>query len=56
MKKTREPFEKTDEVASATECTGLMPVLPEDEMSAISYAEIFGIHKAAKPCPKYRRK
>jgi hypothetical protein len=56
MKDPREPFAKADEVASVTECTGLMPALPEDEEQDVNYAELYGIHKAAKPCPKYRRK
>ena len=52
----REPFVKTEEVASPTECTGLMPALPKDEEQDVNYALLYGIHKAAKPCPKYRRK
>lgn len=56
MKENRDPFEKTEDVASMTECTGLMPALPKDETQDVSYASLYGIHKAAKPRPKYRRK
>lgn len=52
----REPFFEIEDVASYTECTGLMPALPKDEAQDINYAELYAIHKAAKPCPKYRRR
>lgn len=56
MKKERDPFENAENVASLTECTGLMPALPKDLEQDQNYAELYAIHKAAKPCPKYRRK
>lgn len=56
MKDPREPFYETEDVASLTECTGLMPALPKDEAQDVNYAELYAIHKAAKPCPKYRRR
>lgn len=56
LKEVREPFERNEDVASLTECTGLMPALPKDEAQDVSYASLYGIHKAAKPRPKYRRK
>ena len=56
MKDPREPFFDAEHGASLTECTGLMPALPKDEEQDVNYAELYAIHKAAKPCPKYRRK
>lgn len=56
VKKDRDPLENVENVASMTECTGLMPVLPKDLEQDENYAELYAIHKAAKPCPKYRRK
>ena len=55
-RKIQESFEKTEDVVSATECTGLMPALPKDEAQDINYAQLYGIHSAEKPCPKYRRR
>lgn len=34
-------------VASATECTGLMPALPEDADQDAAEAALYGIHEAA---------
>jgi len=56
MKKDIETFEKEENVASMTECTGLMPVLPKDLEQDENYAELYAVHRATKPCPKYRRK
>ena len=56
MKKNRDPFENEENVASFTECTGLMPALPKDLEQDENYAELYSIHKAAKPRPKYRRR
>ena len=56
VKKKTDPFENAENVASMTECTGLMPVLPKDLEQDGSYAELYSVHEAAKPCPKYRRK
>ena len=33
-------------VASATECTGLMPALPDDEAQDAAEAALYGIHAA----------
>lgn len=33
-------------VASVTECTGLMPALPEDEAQDEAQAALYGIHAA----------
>ncbi|MGN0801826.1 MAG: hypothetical protein ACI4MF_04420 [Candidatus Faecivicinus sp.] len=49
MQDEREPFHDVEDVASATECTGLMPVLPKDEGQNVNYAELYAIHKAAGP-------
>ena len=56
MKDPREPFIADKDVASLNECTGLMSALPKDEEQDVNYAQLYAIHKAAKPCPKYRRK
>lgn len=56
MEKERDPFKNPETVASMTECTGLMPVLPKDLEQDENYAELYAIHRAAKPGPKYRRK
>ena len=40
-------YEESCDVASATECTGLMPALPEDEAQDAAEAELYGIHDAA---------
>ena len=56
MKKNRDPFENEENVASFTKCTGLMPALPKDLEQDENYAELYSIHKAAKPRPKYRRR
>ena len=37
---------KIDSVASATECTGLMPTPPENEEEAESYNDIYVIPKS----------
>lgn len=42
---------KTQVVASGTECTGLMPALPQDEAQDEAEAALYGIH-SAKEEPK----
>ncbi len=39
---------RTDNVASATECTGLMPIPPEDDDESESYNQIYIIPKQNK--------
>lgn len=56
MVEKKNPFFETEEVASFTECTGLMPALPKDGEQDENYAELYAIHKAERPCPKYRRR
>lgn len=41
-------FEGTEDVASMTECTGLMPVLPMDAEQDANYAELYAIHRSRK--------
>ena len=48
MSKEKNPFEGTEDVASVTECTGLMPVLPMDSMQDANYAALYAIHQAKK--------
>ena len=52
MKKVREKPVDTalapENVASATECTGLMPALPRDEAQDEADAVLYGIHRARK--------
>jgi len=38
--------EEKQTVASATECTGLMPALPENEAQDEAEATLYGIHAA----------
>ena len=38
--------EETQTVASATECTGLMPALPENEAQDEAEASLYGVHAA----------
>ena len=39
-----DPFQGTEEVASFTECTGLMPALPRDDAADASSASLYAIH------------
>ena len=50
-------FFDSDEVASFTECTGLMPALPRTETENEECASLYGIHRAKVPGGKlYRAK
>ena len=40
------PFDEHENVASATECTGLMAALPENMAEDESRAELYAIHSA----------
>lgn len=40
------PLEGVETVASATECTGLMPALPADDASGVNSASLYAIHDA----------
>ena len=46
MSSEKRPFEGTEDVASMTECTGLMPVLPMDGKQDANYASLYGIHRS----------
>ena len=41
MGKEKNPFQETGQVASLTECTGLMPALPQDQQQDVSSAALF---------------
>ena len=41
-------FQENEVVASATECTGLMPALPQDDVSDENSASLYGIHDAKR--------
>lgn len=43
-KKRADPFFKGQKVSSFTECTGLMPALPENEAQDEAYASLYAIH------------
>lgn len=38
------PFEENENIASATECTGLMPAPAETEEEAEDYARLYRVH------------
>lgn len=44
--KARELPVEPEDVASATECTGLMPALPGSSEGAAEEAALYGIHRA----------
>ena len=46
MKANRYTANESEHVASATECTGLMPALPGDEAGNEAEAALYGIHAA----------
>ena len=43
-KRKRNPFFDVSKVASATECTGLMPSLPQSDDEDESYASLYATH------------
>lgn len=48
MGKGKNPFNETEQVASLTECTGLIPALPQDEQQNVNSAALFAIHSAKR--------
>ena len=56
-KKLPDAVRETEEVASATECTGLMPALPRDDAEDESAAALYAIHsaKGARNAPRPAR-
>ena len=51
-----DPFYETEKVASATECTGLMPSLPNSEEENAQYAMLYATHDAKKSDKKKKNK
>lgn len=53
----KDPFEEIENVASATECTGLLPALPVDEPEAeTNTARLYAIHAPESKEKKSRRR
>lgn len=52
----RDPFEDVENVVSAAECTGLMPVLPQTEAEDDNYAALYATHTGRKLRRMYRKK
>ncbi len=50
------PLGDEGDVASLTECTGLIPALPRDDAEADSAAALYAIHRAKPEKPKYPTK
>lgn len=48
MPKDKDPFFEQEQVASLTECTGLIPALPRDARQDREYAELYSIHNAKR--------
>ena len=46
--KRENPFYGVETVASFTECTGLMPVLPDNDGQNTNYAALYATHTALK--------
>ncbi|MBQ2699535.1 MAG: hypothetical protein IJF65_00080 [Clostridia bacterium] len=44
MEKDRDPFYDIENIASATECTGLIPAQVEDEEQVENYARLYAVH------------
>ena len=49
-------FDEHENVASATECTGLMAALPRDMAEDENQAELYSIHSAAEGKLKCRKR
>jgi hypothetical protein len=43
-RRKQDPFYELSRVASATECTGLMPSLPQSEEEDENYASLYATH------------
>ena len=48
MSREKNPFNETEQVASMTECTGLMPALPQNQSQDVSSAALYAIHSAKR--------
>lgn len=57
MQGRKDPFDETEDVVSATECTGILPALPMDDAPEAqrSAAEMYAIHAPRKGRKKRRR-
>lgn len=56
MSENREPFDGVDRVASFTECTGLIPALPQDEYQDVNLSELYATHKGKKSRRMYPKR
>lgn len=56
MDERKDPFYDVEQVASITECTGLMPALPQDGQQEASYAALYAIHNARRRDARKRLK
>lgn len=54
-KRERDAAIETEDVASATECTGLMPALTADDGQR-ACAALYAVHRPAKPGRMFRKK
>lgn len=50
-KKQQDPFYEQEKVVSATECTGLMPSLPQSEDEDENFASLYATHDVGRPKP-----
>lgn len=50
------PFYDVENVASYTECTGLMPALPGTEEQDENLASLYAVHKGLQPYRRLKRK
>lgn len=55
MSDEKNPFYGVEDVASMTECTGLMPALPLDNQQSANYAALYAIHKGKKTKKKKKK-
>ena len=55
MRTGDDPFDEMMKVASVTECTGLMPALPETEQGDQSLAALYAIHAAKRKTKKHAK-
>ncbi|MBQ8537136.1 MAG: hypothetical protein IJ461_07035 [Clostridia bacterium] len=44
MENGKDPIYDIEKIASATECTGLIPAQVEDEAEVENYAELYAVH------------
>lgn len=56
MSDEKTPFEGAEQVASFTECTGLIPALPQDDHQQENYARLYATHKGKKSRKMYPKR